>query len=106
MKKGENISFDNIGAKLPFTVPENYFEQFANQFDDQIAVKPVPILKLMRPWLYFAAMFIGIFFMSKIGYTVYQNNKTTNAENYDLYVISQVNDAEIFDYLSSLDANN
>ncbi len=35
MKKEKNI-LKKIGNDLPFSVPENYFEQFANEIDRQI----------------------------------------------------------------------
>lgn len=98
MEKKKHISLDEIGNKLPFTVPENYFENFALQLEDQVMLKPVPAFRLLRPWMYMAAMFLGIFFMSRIIYTVYEDNKALVAENYDLYVMSQVDETEIMVY--------
>jgi len=94
----KNRILNEIGNRKPFAVPENYFEDFANQFEAQIAVKPVSPVKLLRPWMYMAAMFLGVFFMSRIVYTVYNDNKTADAENYELYVMSQVNDVENLEY--------
>lgn len=99
MEKRKHISFEKADNKLPFTVPENYFEDFALQMDAQLTVKPVSVIKLLRPWMYFAAMFLGVLFLSRIGYNVYQDkNNTLLAENYDLYILSQVDEAEIIDY--------
>jgi hypothetical protein len=98
MKDRKHISLDDIGNKLPFTVPENYFEQFAAQIDGQISVKPVPVINLLRPWIYMAAMFIGLFLMGKVSLSVYQNNKIVNAENYEMYVMSQVDEDEMIYY--------
>lgn len=99
MEKRKHISFENAGKKLPFTVPENYFENFALQMDGQIMAKPVPVYKLLRPWLYVAAMILGVFFLSRIGYNIYQEkNDHLMAENYDLYIMSQVDETEIIDY--------
>ena len=67
--------------------------------DGQIMAKPVPVYKLLRPWLYVAAMILGVFFMSRIGYNIYQEkNDHLMAENYDLYIMSQVDETEIIDY--------
>lgn len=99
MEKRKHISFENAGKKLPFTVPENYFEDFALQMDGQIMAKPVPVYKLLRPWLYVAAMILGVFFLTRIGYNIYQEkNDHLMAENYDLYIMSQVDETEIIDY--------
>ena len=46
--------------------------------------KPVPVFKLLRPWLYVAAMFLGVLFLSRVGYNIYQEkNDNLMAENYD-----------------------
>ena len=99
MEKRKHILFEDVGKKLPFTVPENYFEDFAMQMDGQIMAKPVPVFKLLRPWLYVAAMFLGVLFLSRVGYNIYQEkNDNLMAENYDLYIMSQVDETEIIDY--------
>lgn len=98
MKDRKHISLDDIGNKLPFTVPENYFKQFTAQIDGQISVKPVPVINLLRPWIYMAAMFVGLFLMGKVSLSVYQNNKIVNAENYEMYVMSQVDEDEMIYY--------
>ena len=97
----KNRNLNEIGNRIPFSVPENYFQDFANQFDAQISVKPVAPLKLLRPWMYMAAMFLGVFFMSRIIYTVYNDNKIAAAENYELYVMTQVNDVESLQYFDA-----
>lgn len=98
MKDRKHISLDDIGNKLPFTVPENYFEQFAAQIDGQISVKPVRVINLFRPWIYMTAMFVGLFLMGKVSLSVYQSNKIANAENYEMYVMSQVDEDEMIYY--------
>ncbi len=97
----KNRNLNEIGNRIPFSVPENYFQDFANQFDAQISVKPVAPLKLLRPWMYMAAMFLGVFFMSRIIYTVYNDNKIAATENYELYVMTQVNDVENLQYFDN-----
>ena len=97
----KNRNLNEIGNRIPFSVPENYFQDFANQFDAQISVKPVAPLKLLRPWMYMAAMFLVVFFMSRIIYTVYNDNKIAAAENYELYVMTQVNDVESLQYFDA-----
>jgi hypothetical protein len=101
-----NMNLNEIGNRKPFTVPENYFEQFAEQFETQIAIKPLSPIKLLRPWLYMAAMFMGVFFMAKIAFTVYNDNKLAATENYELYVMSQLNDVENLDYSEPIENEN
>lgn len=103
----EKIKIEEIGNRIPFKTPDNYFENFAAQFEEQVMVKPVSAFKLMRPWMYMAAMFLGVFFMSRILFTVYSNNKAeAAAENYELYVMTQVNDVESFEIYNQSSGQN
>lgn len=90
----KNYKLNDVGNRKPFSVPNDYFEQFATQFEEQICLKPVSPIKLLRPWMFMAAMFLGVFFLSKIAYSVYADSKLTKSENYELYVMSQVDDVE------------
>jgi len=88
-----------MSKELPFSVPENYFNQFALQIEEQIGFKRSIIRKVVRPWMYMAAMFVGILIMGQVFYTVNRNNVTRNAENYESYVLSQVDEnslAEVY----------
>ncbi|MFZ4581113.1 MAG: hypothetical protein ACOYM7_00560 [Paludibacter sp.] len=93
-----NMNLNEIGNRKPFNVPDNYFEQFANQFEAQMLLKPISPIKLLRPWIYMAAMFMGVFFMGKMALTVYNDNKLAATENYELYVMSQLNDVENLEF--------
>jgi hypothetical protein len=97
MKNNKNILIEGISKELPFSVPENYFEQFALQMEDRIGFKKSIIRKALRPWMYIAAMFIGIMIMGQIFYTVNKNNATRNAEKYESYVLSQVDENSLAD---------
>ncbi len=92
-----NITLDEIGKEIPFGVPDNYFDQFASQMDQQIGVKHLPVSRLLRPWMYMAAMFLGIMFLGQVLFNLYQNTKAQNAENYELYVLSQVDETSLMD---------
>ena len=98
MNKNKHISLEEIGKELPFSVPENYFDQFASQLEDQIGIKHVLVKHVFKPWMYMAAMFLGLLMMGSVFYTVYQNSSTKNAENYESYVLSQVDEASMLDY--------
>jgi hypothetical protein len=101
MKNNKNIEIEEINKELPFSVPENYFEQFALQIEKQIGFKKSLIRKVMRPWLYMAAMFVGILIMGQIFYTINQNNASRTAENYETYVLSQVDENSLADFYVS-----
>ena len=48
-----------------------------------------------------AAMFVGILIMGQVFYTVNKNNVTRNAENYETYVLSQIDENSMADYYVS-----
>ena len=98
MKNNKNISIEEISKELPFTVPENYFEQFALQLEGQIGYKKSYILKTYRTWMYMAAMFVGILVLGQVFYTVNKNNLAKNTENYESYVLSQVDESSLADF--------
>ena len=99
MKNNKNILTEEMTKELPFSVPENYFNQFADQMDKQTVFKKSIIRTVFKPWMYMAAMFVGILIMGQVFYTINRNNTTRNAENYETYVLSQVDEnslAEIY----------
>ena len=99
MKTNKHISFEEIGKELPFSVPENYFEQFAAQIDQQIGYKSVGTRRLFRSWMYaVAAVFVGIMVLTPVFYTTSnQRQIARNTDNYESYVLSQVDEAALLD---------
>ena len=59
---------NEIDKRNPFTVPEDYFarfnEEIMNRLPEKEIVKPktVSMWDRAKPWVYMAAMFMGIFF--------------------------------------------
>ncbi len=98
MKNNKHISLDEIGKDLPFSVPENYFNNFALQLEQQIGINRPPVFKIIKPWMYMAAMFVGLFVLGQVFYTIYDNNATINQDNYESYVLSQVDETALMDY--------
>lgn len=55
-------------TKNPFKVPDNYFAQFNEEIMSRlpekeiVALRPVPLWDKVKPWVYLAAMFLGIYF--------------------------------------------
>jgi len=65
MKQDDNI-LNKFGNKKPFSVPENYFENFAAEMEKQIVPKKgktvtVSFVAKLKPFLYAAAMFALVF---------------------------------------------
>ena len=69
MKQEDDEIRKRCGKRTPFTVPEGYFDELASKVMEQLPQetpqmhKPVPLWTRMKPWMYLAAMFAGIFFM-------------------------------------------
>ncbi len=77
MKKSDDI-LKNIGNKTPFTVPENYFEDFSKKIVEQTAEKHVSIFEKTKPILYFVAMLAGFLFLFQFLTPLVSKQKTTN----------------------------
>jgi hypothetical protein len=104
-------------SKNPFKVPENYFAQFneeiMNRLPEKEIVKPrtVPLWDKVKPWVYMAAMFIGLYIT--INFLSQQNGQSTmasgdtaiqqtltgspQAENY--WSTVQITEEEFYQYL-------
>lgn len=98
MKKNTKISLDEIGKKLPFAVPENYFEHFVLQIDEQINRSSDSNHRFLKQWMYVAAAFVGIFMLGETFYNVHQTNASQKTDTYEAYVLSQVNESSMVDY--------
>jgi len=97
MKNKKNILIEEMSKDLPFGVPENYFNQFALRIEEQIGYKKTVFRSGIRAWMYMAAMFVGILIMGQVFYTVNRNNVNRNAETYETYVLSQVDENSLVD---------
>jgi len=71
----EKNTINNGRGKNPFTVPDHYFDNLTKQvmatiepLESEISPKgrKVSFRQTVRPWLYMAAMFIGLIFIAKI----------------------------------------
>lgn len=76
MKKSDDI-LNKIGNKNPFSVPENYFEDFSKKIAEQTAEKQVSFFEKTKPILYFAAMFAGFILIFQL-LMPFTSNKTTS----------------------------
>jgi hypothetical protein len=98
MEKIDQKILQTYGNSNPFTVPEGYFEDFASDINSQIAAEQVTFKKLMKPWMYLAAMFVGVFLIGNVFYAIHQQNKNRDAELYEMYLMSQLDQTILYDY--------
>lgn len=98
MKENKHISLGNIDRKNPFKVPENYFENFAVQINAKTAPRKTTSIKRIKSWMYAAAVFAGIIVLGTVYYSNKQKEKYAYAENYESYVLSQVDESSMMDY--------
>ncbi len=109
--KEENELRKKYGNQNPFTVPEGYFENFAQKVMEQLPEKesqPQPEVTLwerVRPWVYMAAMFCGLMFgvrvmmeQSKHPVASQTNDTETFSEIPDEYIDPIVNQTMMDDY--------
>lgn len=92
---------DDIKKENPFTVPENYFaklnEEIMSKLPEKevVAPKKVTMWERTRPFVYLAAMFLGLFFI--IQTLTHNTNKQQFADEYWSNV--QITEEEFHQYL-------
>ena len=122
MKEDMNLK-NKFGTDNHFTVPEDYFKNLTSSVMErlpEVEKQDVPTIRLwdkVKPWMYMAAMFFGIFFMIRAvvgsGKSINNDNFTVNEhiselpEEYIDPVIDQmmVDDYTLYVYLSDADAS-
>jgi len=69
-----------INKKLPFTVPENYFEELPLRLQERMDEGPAftRMIELVRPRLAYAAMIIGLIAVGYLGIKIITNNSSVN----------------------------
>jgi len=86
------------GNRVPFTVPEQYFENFALEMESKLGSQQLTVKRLMSPWMYMAAMFVGLLVLGNVLFSIYRDNQNNHTEMYELYVSSQVDDSALMEY--------
>ena len=112
MKKGIKYNFDEREPRRPFTVPEGYFDNLTQNIMASLpeqesiystTIKVTPWMRI-RPYLYAAAAFAGIFFCIKaaVGITSSENAQMADIQETtiysDEYIDSFLETAMIDDY--------
>lgn len=98
MKEIKFIPLDEMDKKLPFSVPENYFNNFSAEMGSIIAMKNKASVRKLRPWMYaVAASVIGIVTLTQVYFSSVKQT-ANKVENYESYVLSQVDEDTMIDY--------
>ena len=105
MMKDDKELMARYGKKNSFKVPEGYFEQFHEQLMNSLPEAegtvapsaPVSLMTRIKPWLYMAAMFVGVIFMVQGIMYVQDRHFKTN----DVAAIEDVYTEEIDHFMSS-----
>lgn len=101
----DKILIERYGKKHHFTTPDGYFEHFHEQLMNSLPeVEPVAtptveinIMTRVKPWLYMAAMFIGIIFMVQGLMYIQQNHLPSS----DVAIAEEVYTEEADHFMSS-----
>ena len=95
-------TLEDIGNKIPFTVPENYFSEVNKTIMANLPEKEPPVIEPItlwdktKPWVYMAAMFLGLFFTIKVLITT-SNPTPDSSLNYWSGI--EISEEEFFDYI-------
>ncbi len=106
MTQKDKIRLEQLDKKLPFAVPENYFENFAENLESQLTPKTVhkvPLYRKLRSYLYVAAIFVGVLLVGVPIYQSMQSNTIIASDDYNEYVLSEVDEDMMIDYLIDSD---
>ena len=97
MKTTTDNKLNKIGKVNPFKVPVGYFENFSDSIMSQLPEKEnkkslvVSLWERMKPWVYMAAMFVGIMLMVNI-FVHKPNPVKIFSENVDNISIAVIDD--------------
>lgn len=124
--KEENELLNKIGKDNPFLVSEGYFDHFTTELMNKLPEKDEPqsgirkptVWRKVRPWIYVAAMLVGVAFMVKmfVGDSALPEDKAntevtiaaaaeTDYDEYIDYAVSQSMLDEYSLYIYLTDAN-
>ena len=109
MKSQNKILDDNRLKKVPFTVPDNYFDNFRTEMMKSLPEFPeipktVELSRWQRfkPYFYMAAMFLGIWCMMKVFHTV-STPSAISLDNPPEQVAQALIDDNVYDFYSFVD---
>ena len=125
MKEDKDL-MARCGKECPFKVPEGYFEHFHEQLMESLPESaPAPasapaakitLMERVKPWLYLAAMFVGIVFIVQGLMYVHESRLEANSitafedvytEEIDHFMSSSLySEYVLYSYLTTTDYDN
>lgn len=104
---------EDISKESPFKVPEHYFTHFNESIMNLLPDKSLPEVRKVtiwdktKPWIYMAAMFLGLFFTIKV-LTTNTTNKSSNNNtastsfsNYEYWNDIEISEEDFFNYIEA-----
>lgn len=102
MEPTKRYSLEETGNRIPFEVPDNYFEEFSARIEAMTATQRVPLKRMIKPWIYMAAMFTGLLLAGNIVFQLHQSKSIQrDSEAYEVYLMSQLDESVYYDYYLS-----
>lgn len=104
MKNKQN-NLDQLKDENPFKVPEGYFENLTTQIMSQLPEQPVlkepaktvTMMDRVRPWLYMAAVFAGLFLFFRAIIGITHSEDTTQQGQEPLLVHTEAPNDQLYD---------
>ena len=104
--KQTDLLKDKIGKEGPFKVPEKYFDTFREKMSSSLPPYPekpverkLSVWHRVRPYVYLAAMFAGIWCMMKVFHNV-SENQLNPSNNFQDQIAQVMYDQETMDFYS------
>ncbi|MDE5652870.1 MAG: hypothetical protein K2L83_06510 [Muribaculaceae bacterium] len=109
MGKEEKL-LERVGRDTGMRVPEGYFEGFMAdmmtrlpEYPAQPVAPQLTFWQRVKPYVYMAAMFAGIWCMMKMFHMVSENAASADLDNPPAGVLLAMDDSETFDYFCEAD---
>ncbi|MDE5843349.1 MAG: hypothetical protein K2H35_06400 [Muribaculaceae bacterium] len=101
----EDKLLNKVGRDSGMKVPEGYFDDFVGkmmaklpEYPERPKAQPLSRWQRIKPYVYMAAMFAGIWCMMKMFHIASQNAQTANLDNPPQDVVLALDDSETFNY--------
>lgn len=106
MKESGNIKLDGLNKKLPFAVPDGYFEKFSATIPapTSAGVRKVSLYHTLRPYLFAVAIFVGILLISIPVYRKIHSPKEIPVSDLKSYVVNEMDEETVVDYVADAES--
>lgn len=105
MRSEDNL-LDKIGRRHGMKVEDGYFDEFVSkvmsrlpEYPEKPVYKPLTRWQRVKPYVYMAAMFAGIWCMMKMFHIASENASNANLDNPPEVIAHVIESDEAFDYL-------